>query len=188
MRWIIVVIFSLLLLTGCGNPKKPPPVRPPPVPWSLIVEAGISYEIVNSIVSVVINRFDRIWHPVDIPVRLISNWGQDDGWRYCGTVWTVGCNPEPDLIEFSPHYVVWVVSHDLFHVFAEKLKNPFHNNPYPRDPFHEDPRWVEWNRWRDQLITEMGVSAPSTSATTNHNSSQITSACTGDRILQPAAH
>jgi len=157
-RWLILLAWCLglgLAYAGCGSSRRPPPVTNGPARWSLTVEAGIDHDEIAPVVSTIVTRFHEEWHPVNIPLRFVANWGEADGWRFCGPVWTVGCNSEPDLTEFSPDWVVWVVAHDLFHIFAEGLQNPYHGNPYPRDVYHEDPRWGQWDQWRDALILEL---------------------------------
>ena len=140
------LLMSLLLLLSCG-PSTGGTVLTPVVlsddlaPWTLTVDPPSRYDEVAAVVSRVVFAFHTDQQPVNVSVRFVATPGR----RFCGEVYTVGCNPEPDLVEFDPDWAAYVVGHDLFHVFAEEFENP-----YPgRDPFHKDPRWTEWDQWRD---------------------------------------
>jgi len=160
MRYLMCLLLFACLFTGCKSNKKRPFIQPEPTienpaniaKWTLTVKPEDRHDEVQALIAKVVLAFHSEWTTVDIPVRFVAT----PGWRYCGDVWTVGCNPKPDLIELAPDYTVWVVAHDLFHVFSEALENKYHNNPYPRDPLHQSPQWPVWNAWRDKLIQKLG--------------------------------
>ena len=157
---VISIVFATIISLACQscNDHKRKTTLPTPITyenpgdWSLSVEPTSDYDRSALLIEEIVLAFHDKWTPVSIPIRFVGTLGP----RYCGTIYTVGCNPEPDLIEFDVNWVVWVIAHDIFHVFAKDLKNPYHNNPHPRDPFHQDPRWDEWNNWRDELRRSLG--------------------------------
>ena len=157
---LIILIAFALSFSGCTTKRKKNKSPAPPVvvaklaeliPWSLTVTPIERRAEVENLITIIVKEFHEKWMEVNIPIRFVAT----PGYRWCGPIWTVGCNREWDLIELDSDWTVWVVAHDIFHVFAEQFENPFHNNPYPRDVYHEDPRWDMWNAWRDKLIVEI---------------------------------
>lgn len=134
------LLLTLVLVAACGPATGKVHALPEqPVPWTLTVDPPSRYDEVAAIVSRNVLAFHVEQCPVTKPVHFVAT----PGWRFCGPVWTVGCNPAPDVIELDPDWAAYVVRHDLFHVFAEEV-----GNPYPgRDPGHQDPRWPAWDAW-----------------------------------------
>lgn len=148
------LVLALVLLAGCNHhdakrrtwPEKPAPFTVVTDPHELQGEATAQ-------ITSIVNAFHRDVAPVTRSLEFVGT----PGWRYCGEVHTVGCNPTLSRIEFAtsagergyewPLYflVNWVVAHDLFHAHAPEL-----GLGKDRDPSHEDPRWTEWNLWRDR--------------------------------------
>lgn len=145
MRNAIIILILGLVFQGCGPSKKSVVIfTDQPAPWTLTVTPHNRHDEIAAIVS----RLTSAFHKDHVPVTRSIAYKASPGWRWCGNIYTVGCNPTPHTVEMDVDWAAYVVGHEFFHVFSYELGN-FHAG---RDPHHLDPRWPEWEAWRDKQL------------------------------------